>query len=522
MGSAQTGIVQCARVRVQAPDGRTFSHEVTSDDNLIVGSSPNCSLRLESSEIAAMHCLIKLQQGKLSVQDWYTTAGTFLNGERLQQPCGFSPGDEIRVGDYRLTAEFVDGRSSQPPTDRPTADQAEHAPPEASASGADSVETTPPMQVSSLQPDVEETPGGRPSLAEDGPPVETPDFAPGDSPGQSPRVAAHGIDDPVEQELRRLRVRITELELENEELQQSVAWESAHADGAADPFDSEMTDLLKSEIEQLQSEIAQRDARITELTEFADAQPSTVEDEDGPVDTAALVDRLEKLLDELQRSDERAATLEDLLRAADEATRAEQEERRQLAAWVGDIEARMAEREAEWRAGQNALQSKIENLTAERERFSHRLSEMGSRSGGETAAAAELIEDLRSQVADLQEQLDASEQSRKALQEKIDSAEFRSSVEAMEKQVEERIREERLHLSQEHSKIARERAEVARLRAELEQNTTVSDNSLDDATCRVQAFREHLKDIHKEQAEEREARKLTSRLARLWKRLEGN
>ena len=76
--------------------------------------------------------------------------------------------------------------------------------------------------------------------------------------------------------------------------------------------------------------------------------------------------------------------------------------------------------------------------------------------------------------------------------------------------------------AQEHARFARERAELARLKAELDRNTTETGTEMNDAACRVQALREHLKDIHQEESQERESRKLTSRLARLWKRLDGN
>ena len=89
---------QRARITVRGPDGQTFSDDVTPDDNLIVGSSSNCRIRLECGDVAAMHCLISLQNGRLSIQDWYTTAGTFLNGHKLDGSAVLQVGDLIRLG----------------------------------------------------------------------------------------------------------------------------------------------------------------------------------------------------------------------------------------------------------------------------------------------------------------------------------------------------------------------------------------------------------------------------------------
>ena len=46
---------------------------------------------------------------------------------------------------------------------------------------------------------------------------------------------------------------------------------------------------------------------------------------------------MQELIEEANRSDERVAILEDLLHAAEDASRSEIEERAQLEAWVGDI-----------------------------------------------------------------------------------------------------------------------------------------------------------------------------------------
>src|SRR5262249_20519762 len=100
---------------------------------------------------------------------------------------------------------------------------------------------------------------------------------------------------------------------------------------ASDPFRHETLELLRAEVSQLEQELADRDARLAELTAAVTAGESAGGDhaESSP-DTLALVARLEQLLDELERKDERTAALEEMLRVAEEASRAEQEERCQI------------------------------------------------------------------------------------------------------------------------------------------------------------------------------------------------
>ena len=70
--------------------------------------------------------------------------------------------------------------------------------------------------------------------------------------------------------------------------------------------------------------------------------------------------------------------------------------------------------------------------------------------------------------------------------------------------------------------LAEERSEIARLRQELEaerqrrQNPAVNDDNL-----KFQALRRHLNEIHEQEQKEREERRLSSRIARLWHRLDG-
>ena len=475
---------QRARITVRGPDGQTFSDDVTPDDNLIVGSSSNCRIRLECSDVAAMHCLISLQNGRLSVQDWYTTAGTFLNGQKLETPSSFTPEDEIRIADFRLTAEWTDAptANAEAPADTPSID----------ADADSSLDEFLAETVERLEAEASRAAGGESQTTLD-----------------------------EDRESARLRARVADLEQELGDLRER-SWEAESAAGEMDPFDAEMVELLKSEVEQLQAEVNQRDARIAELSEVVEHGGAT-HNPDDDAQTAALVERLEKLVDELRSADDRAATLEDLLRSADEATQAEQEERRQLGAWVREIEERIGDREAEWKAETTTLQRRIDELSDERTRFNEKLRDLGSSQG--SAQQVLVIEELREEAESLKQKLQDTEDSRRNLKETIDSVEFQTTEEGLRKKIEQLMREERLELAEEAAQIARERAEVARLKSETDnQAAAAAGRPIDEAACRVQAFRQHLKEVHnteKPAKTEKKPTSLSARIASLWKRLDG-
>jgi len=121
----------------------------------------------------------------------------------------------------------------------------------------------------------------------------------------------------------------------------------------------ETIDQLRAEVAHLQQELALREQQWAEGQNLlAQAKEETAAPTGDSEDTARLVARMESLLDELDQADQRAAQLEGLLRRAEEAAEAEREERRHLESWMGDIECRVGQREAEWHAERELLRQR--------------------------------------------------------------------------------------------------------------------------------------------------------------------
>ena len=99
-----------------------------------------------------------------------------------------------------------------------------------------------------------------------------------------------------------------------------------------------ISQINSPEIETLQTALAQRDA-----DHLFDRSPQSHASAECPATEASdeVLHRMHELVDEANRSDERVALLEQMLHAADDANRSEQEERHHLEAWVGDIEKRI-------------------------------------------------------------------------------------------------------------------------------------------------------------------------------------
>ncbi len=274
-------------------------------------------------------------------------------------------------------------------------------------------------------------------------------------------------------------------------------------DAGEQGYDHEMIAILQAEIEQLRSELAQ-----SEADHRVDARQDVQDSATSPSDE--VLERMRELVDEANRSDERVAILEEMLHAAEDANRAEQEERRNLEAWVSDIETRIGQREEEHLAEIELVRNRLDDSVAQKAKLQRQLQHAAT-NGNAPQQYQQSLEELQRANQDLQDRLVEMQKENLALQQRAE--------ETGEHQ-EQLLREERAN-------IAKEQAKISRLRYELTEKLTAinelpkSENTLDQETAhRIQTLRQHLREIHdQEKQEEREA-PLTKRLAKLWKRVE--
>jgi pSer/pThr/pTyr-binding forkhead associated (FHA) protein len=80
----------------------------------LVGRQKGCDFRIASAEVSRRHCLLRVREGYVTVEDLNSCNGTQLNGEAVQGRQVVRPGDRLRVGpvtlvvEYQLTPEAID------------------------------------------------------------------------------------------------------------------------------------------------------------------------------------------------------------------------------------------------------------------------------------------------------------------------------------------------------------------------------------------------------------------------------
>ena len=83
------------------PDEDTF---LIQQSDVLVGRDPNCKIHIPNDTISAQHARIYLIDQNWWIQNLNSTNGTFLNDEKIEQPCILTDNDLIQVGNVKLIA----------------------------------------------------------------------------------------------------------------------------------------------------------------------------------------------------------------------------------------------------------------------------------------------------------------------------------------------------------------------------------------------------------------------------------
>ena len=273
-------------------------------------------------------------------------------------------------------------------------------------------------------------------------------------------------------------------------------------------YDKETVALLRAEIEHLQAALAQR--QVGAWGGLNDEEPTIGGTTVAGDHADAVLARMQELIDEANRSDERVAMLEELLLATELASDAEREERRQLEAWVDDIEQRLTQREAEHQAEIGLLREQL----ARTEKAQERLVQQLRQAAGEQTASQhyhEHLDQLQHDYQKLQQELAESQQQCAKLQQQLTQ---------MAEEPQQALREERIQLAEEQKQIANLKLELSAQLTNLKAPALPPGRVDGDADQRIQALRDPLLQIHQQDQQAAKAASLAGRFKRLWQRVD--
>ena len=83
---------------------------VIKQTDVLLGRDPNCKVHIQDETISAQHARLYLIDQNWWVQDLNSTNGTFLNDERIDQPCILVDNDVLQVGNIKLIIHTINSR----------------------------------------------------------------------------------------------------------------------------------------------------------------------------------------------------------------------------------------------------------------------------------------------------------------------------------------------------------------------------------------------------------------------------
>jgi pSer/pThr/pTyr-binding forkhead associated (FHA) protein len=87
------------RLVVEKSEGTATPQSIAlSSEETVVGRHRDCTLRIPSAEVSRRHCILRIHEGELHIQDLDSLNGSYVNGERVQGNQVLHPGDRLEIG----------------------------------------------------------------------------------------------------------------------------------------------------------------------------------------------------------------------------------------------------------------------------------------------------------------------------------------------------------------------------------------------------------------------------------------
>lgn len=192
-----------------------------SADEVWVGRSPECALRVDDGLVSRKHAVVRRSQDRYLIEDLLSANGTYINEQRVRGVQALTPDDIVRCGGVVMRLVLDDGNLPPPP-----------------GFGFDETISAAP---SVIEPEKTPVPAPAPAAEAQPAPVAEAEAAPATAP--APAV----VDNKLDVENKRLRARVAELEASLREIEDLRA-DATHA------LDSLREDLKRATVERTTAE----------------------------------------------------------------------------------------------------------------------------------------------------------------------------------------------------------------------------------------------------------------------------
>lgn len=105
-GAKSTTSSGAARISYDGRDLPLFSGEN------IIGRDPEVAIPVDNSTVSRHHARLMVGENEVTLEDLDSKNGTFINGQRISEPTVVTDGDQVAVGEVRMTFRVRPGDES--------------------------------------------------------------------------------------------------------------------------------------------------------------------------------------------------------------------------------------------------------------------------------------------------------------------------------------------------------------------------------------------------------------------------
>jgi pSer/pThr/pTyr-binding forkhead associated (FHA) protein len=96
-----------SNIRISFKENPEQEAFVIKQTDVLLGRDPNCKVHIPDETISAQHARLYLIDQNWWIHDLNSTNGTFLNDERIDQPCILADNDMLQVGNVKLIIRTI-------------------------------------------------------------------------------------------------------------------------------------------------------------------------------------------------------------------------------------------------------------------------------------------------------------------------------------------------------------------------------------------------------------------------------
>ncbi len=113
------------RLNISSSGEKSRSVELPENADLTIGRSDSSDIVLSDMSVSRRHAILSTSSGECFIEDLASTAGTWLNGEKINSKMRILPGDKLKIGGFELSlskpeqvaAKPQQGKVGQAPSD---------------------------------------------------------------------------------------------------------------------------------------------------------------------------------------------------------------------------------------------------------------------------------------------------------------------------------------------------------------------------------------------------------------------